>query len=178
MAKKEEVYNVEKIVDARFLLGKQQYLIKWEGYGDEHNTWEYEKDIFCKDLIEEYEEAIAAKAKSNTQKKPTLIDDKRKKTGETKKRKLSSPTEPVKVEEASTKKDEIKLDITEESIKRIITVQKYKGGKSLVVQIEMKNGNTMTVPAALAAKDFPRALIRFYEDHLTFVSDEEENKND
>jgi len=37
----EEEYVVEKILNSRMFRRKLQYLVKWEGYGIEGNTWEY-----------------------------------------------------------------------------------------------------------------------------------------
>jgi len=37
----EEEYVVEKILNSRMFRQKLQYLVKWEGYGIEGNTWEY-----------------------------------------------------------------------------------------------------------------------------------------
>jgi len=37
----EEEYVVEEILNSRIFRRKLQYLVKWEGYGVEHNTWEY-----------------------------------------------------------------------------------------------------------------------------------------
>ena len=31
-----------------------EYLIKWEGFGDDWNSWLNEEDVWCKELIEEY----------------------------------------------------------------------------------------------------------------------------
>merc|ERR1712176_948829 len=36
----EEEYEVEKIVAARFVKKKRQYLVKWVNYAEEWNTWE------------------------------------------------------------------------------------------------------------------------------------------
>jgi len=30
----------EKIIADRLVSGKREYLVKWQGYADEHNTWE------------------------------------------------------------------------------------------------------------------------------------------
>jgi len=37
----EEEYVVEEILNSRMFRRKLQYLVKWEGYGVENNTWEY-----------------------------------------------------------------------------------------------------------------------------------------
>jgi len=37
----EEEYIVEEILDSRMFRRKLQYLVKWEGYGIENNSWEY-----------------------------------------------------------------------------------------------------------------------------------------
>ena len=33
-------YEVEGILNSRYYRSKLQYLVKWKGYGFEHNTWE------------------------------------------------------------------------------------------------------------------------------------------
>ena len=55
----EEEYIVEKILDKRYDLdGKVDYLIKWKGYDNSNNTWEPVENIFCNDLIEEFEKNL------------------------------------------------------------------------------------------------------------------------
>lgn len=34
------MYNVEKILDKKKISGKVLYLVKWEGYTSDDNTWE------------------------------------------------------------------------------------------------------------------------------------------
>ena len=51
-------YEVERVLDDRNVGGKsskKEFLIKWQGYGPEHNTWEPEKNLKnCKEILEEY----------------------------------------------------------------------------------------------------------------------------
>ncbi|CDW55492.1 Heterochromatin protein 1 [Trichuris trichiura] len=55
-------YVVERIVDKRLVDGKTQYLLKWQGYPDDENSWEPEENLDCKDLIMDFEANFAAKA--------------------------------------------------------------------------------------------------------------------
>jgi hypothetical protein len=51
----EEQYVVEAILDFRVKRGKEQFLIKWEGYGDNHNIWElYDNMGYLEEYLEEF----------------------------------------------------------------------------------------------------------------------------
>lgn len=50
----EEEYEVEKIVGHRTIKGRHQFLVRWKGYGEDSDTWEQEKDLNCRKLIEEF----------------------------------------------------------------------------------------------------------------------------
>jgi hypothetical protein len=41
----EEEYIVEEILDSRMFRWRLQYLVKWDGYGVEGNTWEYSETV-------------------------------------------------------------------------------------------------------------------------------------
>lgn len=62
-----EIYTVEKIVGKQTQKGKTKYLVKWDGYSNEENTWEPEENILCPVLILEYEKSRKSK--------PTKADD-------------------------------------------------------------------------------------------------------
>ena len=47
----EEEWVVEEILDSRVVKRKLQYLIKWEGFGIKHNSWESWDDIHAPDLV-------------------------------------------------------------------------------------------------------------------------------
>ncbi|CAF2860227.1 unnamed protein product [Rotaria sp. Silwood2] len=52
----DDIYVVEKILDKKILENDQiVYLLKWFGYNEDDATWEPEENIFCKDLIDQYE---------------------------------------------------------------------------------------------------------------------------
>ena len=65
---KEEEYDVKKILDSRKINGKDDYLVKWLGYGNKENLWEptenFSPEAFRK--IEEYRQKLPKlKAKAN-----------------------------------------------------------------------------------------------------------------
>jgi hypothetical protein len=60
----EEEYEVEGVVDKRFIHGHLQYLLKWKNYPDGDNTWEASEGLQCPDLIAEFERRIKEKKKS------------------------------------------------------------------------------------------------------------------
>ena len=54
-----EEYVIEKILDKRNVKyyhakTKQEFLVKWKGYGDEHNSWEPKSNLSV-EIIKEYE---------------------------------------------------------------------------------------------------------------------------
>ena len=41
----DDLHNVDAIVGCRQINGRVEYLIKWEGYSEEDNTWEPESNL-------------------------------------------------------------------------------------------------------------------------------------
>jgi len=46
-----EHYVVEKILDSRLLRNQLQFLVKWEGYGYEENSWVSKDDVSASDKV-------------------------------------------------------------------------------------------------------------------------------
>lgn len=49
-------YEVEEILDVAVKKGKKEFLIKWKGYDTSQSSWEPEKNLSCKHLIEAFYE--------------------------------------------------------------------------------------------------------------------------
>jgi Chromo (CHRromatin Organisation MOdifier) domain len=47
----QEEWEVEQILDMRLYRQKKQYLVKWQGYSEAHNSWEPEDNIHTPDLL-------------------------------------------------------------------------------------------------------------------------------
>ena len=59
----EEEYVVDQLLDKRIKNGKVEYLISWQGYGPDENTWEPKANLDCPELIKDFEEKIKEKKK-------------------------------------------------------------------------------------------------------------------
>jgi len=51
---REPEWEVEEILDSRWHQRRFQYLIKWKGYGREHNSWESTSEVFASELTAEF----------------------------------------------------------------------------------------------------------------------------
>ncbi|KAF6773191.1 hypothetical protein AHF37_07405 [Paragonimus kellicotti] len=66
-SRKSDVYRVEKLVARRKLGKRVEYLVKWKNWTEENNTWEPEKNILDKSLIESF---IRKRKKTKNRRKP------------------------------------------------------------------------------------------------------------
>jgi len=51
---REAEWEVEEILDSRWHRRRFQYLVKWKGYGREHNSWESASEVFALELTAEF----------------------------------------------------------------------------------------------------------------------------
>ena len=51
---REAEWKVEEILDSRWHWRRFQYLIKWKGYGHEHNSWESVSEVSAPELTAEF----------------------------------------------------------------------------------------------------------------------------
>jgi len=50
----EEEWKVEEILNSHWHWRRFQFLVKWKGFGREHNSWEVASDVKAPDLVAEY----------------------------------------------------------------------------------------------------------------------------
>ena len=63
-----DVFEVERILGKRMSRKKTQYLVKWFGYGDEHNVWYNEEDLSeAQEAVKDYEFWLATHSHPQTQ---------------------------------------------------------------------------------------------------------------
>ncbi|KAI8319668.1 chromo domain-like protein, partial [Martensiomyces pterosporus] len=186
-ADNEEVYVVEKIIKHRGKkAGEREYLLKWEGYPDSENTWEREENIFDKDMLQRYWDAIddakaASATKANGRRPPrhsngsatpvspatAARQNKRRRTsdidsdGDGDGESDESGAEPAP--------SSFGADDWEPHIREIETIDRVEG-IGLVVYISWKNGNRTKHPVEDAYQKCPQLMLRFYEGRLRFRS--------
>lgn len=49
-----EEYEVEEILDSRLIHGRLKFLIRWKGYGREHDSWESVEDVHAPDCVKDF----------------------------------------------------------------------------------------------------------------------------
>ncbi len=54
LIKGESEWEIDQIVNTRCYWNQTQFLIKWKGYSNAHNSWELEKNLNATELVEEY----------------------------------------------------------------------------------------------------------------------------
>ena len=68
-------FPVEKLLDKRIRNGTVEYLVAWEGYGPEENTWEPKKNLDCPDIIKTFEDILKEKKKRGGREEGAQVSD-------------------------------------------------------------------------------------------------------
>ncbi|NP_001080863.1 chromobox 5 S homeolog isoform X1 [Xenopus laevis] len=159
----EEEYVVEKVLDRRVVKGQVEYLLKWKGFSEEHNTWEPEKNLDCPELISEfmkkYKKAKEAepKAKTESTKRKAGSDDikaKRRRESNDIARGFERGLEPEKIIGAT------------DSCGELMFLMKWKDSDEADL-----------VLAKEANLKCPQIVIAFYEERLTWHAYPEESES-
>jgi chromobox protein 1 len=172
----EEEYVVEKILEKRIVKGRIEYLLKWKGYGEEDNTWEPSENLGCPELIEAFEKEWSAnQAKKGADKgsrKRAMETEREEKTKENKKAKSN------KVGPNSTTRDVPRAELT--GFDRGLDAEKIIGatdssGELMFLMKWKDTDEADLVPARQANVKCPQVVISFYEERLTWHTN---NAND
>jgi len=153
----EEVYVVEDILGHKKDKNGFKYLIKWQGFSEEDNTWENEDNIFCEDLLIAYWE-----------KQPKGRDGAKQQAAK-KKRKADEATdsniEEVLLDHQYPPED---LEDWESEVIEVETVERTSKGE-LNVYLIWKNGCHTVHPSKIANLKCPQKILEFYQNHLKFA---------
>lgn len=179
----EEEYTVEKILSRRIVKGKVEYYIKWEGYGENENTWEPEENLTCPELIKEFEDNRKLKESKKKEKEKQVASKKSlsnaesseenskdgKDTSILKKRKESSND----ISEKREKKK--KIDDSPKGFAKNLEPETILGASDstgeLMLLMKWKGVDEADlVPAKEANVKCPQIVIKFYEERLTWNS--------
>lgn len=194
-SEEEEEYAVEKICARRVRKGKVEYFLKWKGYSEEENTWEPEENLDCQDLIQQYEadrlkeeqsksEKPAKKDTGNTSGRSSSASNKRKTAGDekntsanTKKKSRrdshKSETDNESVSESTSSKTTEKTGFDKGlDAEKILGASDSGGVLTFLIQFKGIDQAEM-VPASVANVKIPQMVIKFYEERLSWYSDEE-----
>ena len=61
-----QIFTAERIVRHRLRRGKREYLVKWRGYSNRHNTWEPSENILDQWLWDDFYSRFPEQRPNNT----------------------------------------------------------------------------------------------------------------
>ncbi|KAJ2235353.1 hypothetical protein H4R99_004667 [Coemansia sp. RSA 1722] len=195
----EEVYVVKEVLEHKKANGKTLYLIRWEGYTSDEDTWEGEENILDEEILKKY--WAKQNTKSSRQIPKSTKPKPRKPLGrsamdededEDEKDSMvpSPPTnkrrrtkEDVVMKSEDTSDDELAAvqvkdkrggpdsDDWEANLKEIVTIGQYDNDKFFVI-IKWKNGHSTEHPIEMTYSKCPQSMLKFYEARLRFRSND------
>eukprot|EP00742_Colponemidia_sp_Colp-10_P003423 GILJ01003644.1.p1 GENE.GILJ01003644.1~~GILJ01003644.1.p1 ORF type:complete len:438 (+),score=90.33 GILJ01003644.1:50-1363(+) len=151
IGEKTGLYIVEEIRDRKlkYIRGKKTwfYLIKWEGYPEEQNTWERESNLHCKDMLKDFlakEQSNAGKAKVEQGKRRTKTTPRKTATPKTAEKETKSTRKKAADAEATPLKRKTRSATVEEPAEK-------KERKAPAVRSAGRNSLPPATPSPLAA---------------------------
>jgi len=187
-----EEYVVERILQKRMVKGKVEYYLKWQGFGEDDNTWEPEENLGCPELIAEFErqweekerkkkaEREAARAASKRKQPPSanssVVEEYVSERKETPKRDwddISSSSKRIKTRESAPppRSSAIAKSMEPTGFVRGLLPEKIIGASDssgeLVFLMKWKNTDEADLVSARQAKSrCPQIVMSFYEEML------------
>ncbi|KXN74070.1 hypothetical protein CONCODRAFT_77063 [Conidiobolus coronatus NRRL 28638] len=164
----DEVYFVEEILDHQTTEKGTKYYIKWEGYDTSFNTWEFEENLDCPDILEKYLIKINERNQLHPKKK-------HKHPGRPSRSNSLKPPEiqyeeiekiPVVMGYPSERELE-DWDNWEDEAEMVMSVKKYSE-KAIYAIVAWKNGIYSAVKIEEAHKNLQNLMLNFYYSNLKF----------
>ncbi|XP_068777725.1 chromobox protein homolog 5 isoform X2 [Struthio camelus] len=157
----EEEYVVEKVLDRRVVKGQVEYLLKWKGFSEEHNTWEPEKNLDCPELISEFMKKYKKMKEGDANKTREKPESAKRKSGL-----------PHAAEDIKAKKKRESNDIAR-GFERGLEPEKIIGATDscgdLMFLMKWKDTDEADLVLAKEANlKCPQIVIAFYEERLTW----------
>ncbi|EHY58205.1 hypothetical protein ABEF92_005787 [Exophiala dermatitidis] len=170
----EDEYVVEAIRSHRVRNGRVEYLIKWLGYEESENTYEPEENLLphAAKILASYHTALGGP--------PTAKNVRKSKSKQSLRRRSTASESPARASKRQKRSNGEGADPQqpegdwlpsqkdwEPLIDVVDTVEKNEAGQ-LVAYIKFKNGNKTKVTMDKVYQHCPKAMLKFYEDHLKF----------
>ncbi|XP_033150841.1 heterochromatin protein 1 [Drosophila busckii] len=175
----DEEYSVEKILDRRVRKGKVEYFLKWKGYAETENTWEPEANLDCQDLIQQYELSRQDAANDSAKKKASGRTSATSSVNKRSPRNQVSTSTVGKRARAEPEENGINGLTAGTGFDRGLEAEKILGASDnngrLTFLIQFKGvDQAELVPAVIANAKIPQMVIRFYEQRVSWYSDNED----
>ncbi|XP_062847739.1 chromobox protein homolog 3b [Trichomycterus rosablanca] len=165
-------FAVEKIIRRRVNDGKVEYYLKWKGFTDAENTWEPEDNLDCPELIEEFLRNVGAVGEAEMDGGFPSVPVIQPKEEQTELEAYAFQREETETGESGdhnmTDSDRVFFPEPE----RIVGSTDRHG--ELMFLIKWKNTDDAALLSAREASvRWPKMVISFYEDKLSWRGEEE-----